>query len=167
MSSFTGALIAKKKLVPKRKWWQIHKIFIRPRPLWETIEPFEYRVGEEESDIYIKVPRGFETDLASIPQGFWLIETPDGNHAQAAVLHDYIYSTNGECLREDGTDEIKILSRKQGDKIFLEAMKVLQVPGWRAYTMYQAVRKFGWVGWRKRKKELEALKQKRGEEDDA
>jgi len=53
----------------------------------------------------------------------------------AAVIHDQLYDT-GE------------VSRALADEVFLEAMLVLGVAGWRAYAAYAAVRAFGWKFYR-------------------
>ena len=88
----------------------------------------------------IDVPAGFETDFASVPRGLWNIFPPDGPWTQAAVLHDLLYNTRGFHLR----------TRKECDKIFLEAMAALGVPFWKRQVMYRAVRCFGWAYWDKK-----------------
>jgi hypothetical protein len=94
---------------------------------WELVETFSYY--RDDGTTYT-VPKGFKTDFASVPQMFWAYISPTGKHGKAAVLHDYLYST-------------KIVSRKEADKIFLEAMKVLGVAKWKRGVMYYAVRLFG------------------------
>ena len=118
MSSFTNPLIVKKL----------------PSGLWETVESFEYRVGAEDSEEVIIVPRGMTTDFASVPRIFWTILPPDGKYTAASIIHDYLY-------RE------KTYSRKRSDQIFLEGMEVLKVPSWKRYTMYYALRLFGFISW--------------------
>jgi hypothetical protein len=98
----------------------------------------EYRVGSAESDEVIVVPAGFITDFASVPKGLWNIFPPFGEWAAAAVVHDYLYKTQGLNGKYD---------RKQADKIFKEAMEVLEVPKWKRELMYNAVRTFGKGGW--------------------
>ena len=41
----------------------------------------------------ITVPKGFVTDLASIPPAFFSLLRPDGEYAHSAVIHDYLYWT--------------------------------------------------------------------------
>lgn len=118
MSSFTDPLIVTKL----------------PNGKWKTHSKFRYYIGEENSEDSIEVPRGFETDFASVPRVFWAIIPPDGKYSQAAVLHDYLYHS-------------KIRSRKASDEIFLEAMEVLGVSWWRRKVMYYAVWSFGWLPW--------------------
>lgn len=120
MSSFTGHLTVTK---------------IGPR-LWRVERQFIYFVGEENSNEFITVPRGFTTDFASVPRLFWTILPPDGTYTQAAVLHDFLYHTQQ-------------YSRKRSDEIFLEAMAVLKVWWVRRRIIYMAVRLFGWIPWKK------------------
>ena len=115
MSQFTEALIMKWVSEIKK-----FKVFIT----------FDYHVGSEDSDEVITIPEGYLTDLASIPPpARWLIPKL-GRHAQAAVVHDFLY-------------QYHTYPRKRCDKIFLEAMKVLNVPRWKRRVMFRAVRLFG------------------------
>ena len=118
MSSFTKPLTVTKMLNGK----------------WEVHQSFTYYVGEEDSKDFAFVPKGFQTDFASIPRVFWSILPPDGRYSQAAVLHDFLYHT-------------KTRPRKACDDIFLEAMEVLGVAWWKRKTMHQAVRLFGWAAF--------------------
>lgn len=96
--------------------------------LWRTYRDFVYYIdgGDE-----ITVPAGFVTDFASIPRVFWIFMPPDDIYSQAAVLHDYLYNT-------------KMFNRDRCDKLFLQAMEILGVGKFTRYTMYYAVRSFGW-----------------------
>ena len=132
---------------------------------WKLLQSFSYHVGTQHSRTIIKVPRGFITDFASIPQlvisilglvsiltgdvynNLWFVSLgviailasallPDwGRWGKAAIIHDYLYHT-------------KQISRKMSDLIFLEAMEVLGVSLVERYSMYYAVRLFGWIRWR-------------------
>ncbi len=120
---------------------------MRPIPpsyrIWRLLDPIVYDVGTIGSGDRITVPKGFETDLASIPRIFWSILPPAGQYAPAAIVHDYIYV-------------YQTRTRAEADKIFREAMKQLGVPWHRRNLMYSAVRVGGWRPWRKRKKALES-----------
>lgn len=84
------------------------------------------------------VPRGFITDLASIPRALrWLID-PDGPSRQAAVLHDFLY-----CIH--------YLPRAEADALFLEALESCGVGRATRWAMYLGVRAGGWVYWDQRK----------------
>ena len=88
------------------------------------------------------VPKGFETDLASIPAFFRRIIPVNDTHVLAAVVHDYLYSVKGKA------SATKTVTRKQADKAFLEAMRELKVPVWKRNVMYRAVRMGGRTYWR-------------------
>lgn len=108
--------------------------------LWRVERSFTYYLGSEENPSgKITVPKGFITDFASVPRAFWWLFPPDGQYTQAAVLHDYLYFK-------------AFSSRKWADEIFYEAMGVLEVPWWKRKLMYRAVRLFGWIPWRNKKR---------------
>lgn len=122
--------------------------------MWEVDREFWYYIGEEGSDEFVIIPRGFHTDFASVPRAFWMIIPPDGKYSQAAVLHDYLYSCHG-ILPE------VTYQRKTCDKIFIEAMAVLEVPTWKRRVMYRAVRMFAWLGWKKHARRISLTDQKK------
>lgn len=105
---------------------------------FELLNSFDYHVGEYPSTEVISVPKGFITDLASVPRVFWSVFPPHGKYAKAAIIHDYLY-------------EYRIFSRKRADDIFLEAMEVLGVAKWRRLSMYWAVRLGGESAWKGKK----------------
>ena len=83
----------------------------------------------------IEVPDGFVTDFASIPRFFTRLIPKNGLYDRAAVVHDWLYST-------------QTIPKETADLVFYEAMTVLGVPAWKAWTMYQAVKWFGKGAWR-------------------
>lgn len=89
----------------------------------------------------ITVPKGFVTDLASVPRSFWTIFPPFGKYTPAAVIHDFLYS-------EHNTTGI---NRTLADKIFLHIMRELNVEFLKRKAMYRAVRLFGETSWKKKK----------------
>jgi len=104
------------------------------------IEPGERLVYRSEiwPDLII-VPSGFVTDFASIPRIFLPIHPKDGKHRLAAVVHDYL-------CRLDWFD------RKLADRIFYEAMTLLEVKWWRRVSFYIAVRIGGTFKFKRKKK---------------
>lgn len=113
------------------------------------LEALEYRVGSEDSPEVIVVPAGAETDFASIPFGLRNTFPPLGPWARPAIIHDFLYRTQGTGIFE-GVRWIKRpvdYGRKEADGIFLEAMEVVGVPAWRRSIMYRAVRLGGASGW--------------------
>ncbi len=101
---------------------------------WRNLEQFEYHVNEYPSEEIITVPEGFETDFASVPRIFWVFISPIDTHAKAAVIHDYCYYYG-------------MYNRKRSDDIFLEGLKVLDVPKWKVWCIYNAVRIGSWYAW--------------------
>jgi len=65
-----------------------------------------------------------------------------GQYGNAAVIHDYCYWEQSR-------------SRLEADRIFREAMEVLQVPRWKVRAMYYSVRLGAGLAWsgNRRKKE--------------
>jgi hypothetical protein len=106
---------------------------------WQNLEKFEYHVGSYPSEEVITVPVKFETDFASVPRIFWAVISPIDTHAKAAVIHDYLYYTGQ-------------YSRKEADKIFKEALEVLNVAPWKVWCMYRGVRIGSWYAWHNHRK---------------
>lgn len=88
---------------------------------WVLLTPLIYDGSEK-----IIVPAGFETDFASVPRVAWRFCPPvAGNHAEPAVLHDYL------CVNSD--------NQSRTDKLFLEAMARNGVGRLKRNVMYLAV----------------------------
>jgi hypothetical protein len=105
---------------------------------WRLNAPLVY-----ESDIVsrIEVPKGFETDFASVPR-VPVVYTAWGDRAhREAVLHDYLYRT----------DSIPIVTYSQANSIFKEAMVSTGKPFRIYYWMYLGVVLGGWTSYHKRK----------------
>lgn len=82
----------------------------------------------------LRVPVGFDCDLASIPQIFqWLIPKV-GIYNGPSILHDY-----GYCVQRK--------SRYDYDNMFLRAMKDAGVGVIKRNLIYSMVRMFGWINW--------------------
>ena len=115
---------------------------VRGRNRWRLHEDLVYRGNVDE----FVVPRGFQTDFASVPRAFWGVYPPYGTHTKAAVVHDYLYRE--QPIVRGG----KPISRKDADGIFERIMRELGTSWWRRKTMHLAVRLFGGRGYRKWKK---------------
>lgn len=79
----------------------------------------------------IRVPKGFETDFASIPYAASAIIDPMGDNMEAAVVHDYLYAVG------------EVGQREHADSIFLDALAQHRVDSIRRKLMYEAVRAGG------------------------
>ncbi len=113
-----------------------------------TVEvAFEYHIGSEDSDEIVYVPKGFITDIASIPKIFWsLIGSPIGKYAAAAVTHDILYKYG---IYSKGDNPKEKINRGKSDWVFVDAMRVLKVAWWKRRSMWFAVRVGGWRPWNK------------------
>lgn len=101
---------------------------------WVTRREFGYDIGTEGSGDTVEVEVGFMTDFASVPRPLWWFLPQWGKYGNAAVIHDWCY---WEQKR----------TRKDADDIFNEAMGVLEVPGWKKFLMYWAVKLGGAPAW--------------------
>jgi hypothetical protein len=85
------------------------------------------------------VPKGFVTDLASIPPIFWSVLRPDGEYAYAAILHDYMYWTQK-------------WPKDQADSVLKRCMEDFKVPTLKVEAIYTAVKDFGKSAWQQNAK---------------
>lgn len=109
-----------------------------PKGNWLLLSDLDFLYEE----CLIRAPKGFISDLASIPKGLrWLISVNE-DHRQAAVIHDFLYSKKGEI-------DFFMFSRAEADEVFLYAMKVSGVSWWKRKLMFRAVRLGGWYRWSK------------------
>lgn len=103
------------------------------RGTWRLLAPLVYR--SKVAGITITAPKGFVTDLASVPRlPFAYLLTGGIGHA-AAVVHDALYTTH-------------VTTRKTADEVFYEALLVLGIPKWQAWLMYAGVRVGGRSSWK-------------------
>lgn len=105
--------------------------------VWSLVEPFQYLTKDGKK---ITVPRGFTTDLASVPRLpiVWLLF--GGQADKAAILHDYLYRTGR-------------VSRKEADRIFREAALEEGEGALTAWFMWLGVRLFGGKYYRDKKRQ--------------
>ena len=86
----------------------------------------------------IKVFRGFITDGASVPKSLQWLYNPYGKYINAAVIHDYLYSTYNNTG----------INRTLADKIFNFIMKETGVDNRTRRKFYMAVKYFGETSWK-------------------
>lgn len=102
--------------------------------------------GERQRVFFI--PERLYTDFASVPRICWAVVCPIGRHTRSAVLHDYLYAS-------------QVVTRKEADDIFFEAMVTDGCTAFEIIVMWGAVRLFGWSAWNKhtkRKSEMGEVK---------
>jgi hypothetical protein len=94
---------------------------------WRVLKAFEYEAKHER----YTVPVGEPTDFASVPRALvWFIPTY-GRYTKAAILHDHLCR-----LAREGT----LISRRDADGVFRQAMRVLDVAFLRRWIIWAAVR---------------------------
>ena len=112
--------------------WNYNVTFVNKGCI-SPVGEFTYQMGEPMDVIingrHLNVPKGFVTDLATIPRIFWSFDSPfDGKYMSAAILHDYLYS----CSIAH--------SRQEADRILYSAMREEGASKWTANKFYVAVR---------------------------
>ena len=105
--------------------------FIRGKK-WQVDEPIKHRLHDHTTII---IPKGFTTDLSSVPKFLWGIFPPFGNFLLASIVHDYLYVIKYKSNRRFCDKEMLYLSNK------LNKNKIDN------YIRYYAVRLFGWIYW--------------------
>lgn len=108
---------------------------------WIVKEPLTYQVGVSKDSA--TVPRGFVTDLASIPPALQSLIQQNGPHLLPAVIHDYLYWKQ-TCTRD------------QSDQLMLLAMIENQVPLIDQTAIHGAVRAAGGFAWDQNARERKA-----------
>jgi hypothetical protein len=103
-----------------------------------VLTPLTYHLTAPMAAMYslghISVPRGFITDLASIPRLLRPVLDQNDASRAPAVLHDYLYCG-------------QFTSRAAADLLFLEALQRAGISRIKRYAMYAAVRTFGRSYW--------------------
>ena len=97
---------------------------------------YNYRVDYNGKSFLI--PRGFESDGASVPRLFWsIVFSPTDSHAATAgICHDWIYRD-----QPDGW------TREEADRMFLALLVEFGVNVASAQSAYLALRLFGGAAW--------------------
>lgn len=88
----------------------------------------------------IRVPKSFITDGASVPKSLQWLYNPFGRYINAAVIHDYLYSSYNNTG----------INRTLADKIFRHIMQETGVDIRTVRRFYTAVRCFGETSWKKK-----------------
>lgn len=101
---------------------------------WRVLTPFIIRwvPAAPYTSISFEVPRGFVTDLASLPGFVRAFNPVNGHHLQPAVVHDYVYRNTDLGV-----------TKEEGDRMFYDGMIAMGTPEYRAWYMYRGVKIFG------------------------
>lgn len=105
-------------------------------PIYYLTDPISWKPnpGQENGFKRVEAPKGFVSDLASIPRVFWSVLRPDGEYAYAAIIHDYLY------WEQTGT-------RKHADDILKLTMEDLKINPQHITLIYEGVRVGGQSAW--------------------
>ena len=114
----------------------------------------EVRNSTKTKQYIVTIPKGYVTDMASVPRACWAFIAPF-DVARAAVVHDILYekintqykAVNESAAAEEGpaTKKERETYREIADHTFLEGMNASEPPvsSWKKYAAYYAVRMFG------------------------
>lgn len=94
-----------------------------------------------------RCPIGSTTDGFSVPRCLQNIIPATGGSWFSACQHDAAY--RGQLESFTGVWTLANLTRKEADKLILEAMKFQGVGFVMRHLIYWALRAFGWAAWRK------------------
>lgn len=95
--------------------------------LWETTADLWFELGGKGSGAWVRVPCGFETDLASVPALARPFFNPaDPRFARAAVIHDYLLA-------------LPDFSPLTAAIAFRDALRAARVAGWKVAAMTTGV----------------------------
>jgi hypothetical protein len=119
-----------------------HKVQFISHPCLIPYKRFDFKLCNDfivmVNHVIYNVPKGFETDLASIPRPLWALFPPHDSYTiGAAILHDYMYRFNAG------------VTRKQADDIFYHSLIHGQTKKRIAIKYYVAVRLFGWMHYKR------------------
>ena len=146
MGSFNGFLDA--KFIPPRNWSLDAPLKFKSKLLSKGDRELLVECGIQvtKTTNTITVPKGYVTDLASVPRICWSFIAPF-DVARAAVVHDIMYEKINGAFKKGIIESKKEreIYRKIADKIFLEGMESAEPPvsKIKIKSAYWAVRMFG------------------------
>lgn len=101
---------------------------------WELTQPVVYY--SDYLDIEITVPKGFFTDLASVPRPMRiLVPVANAKNRPAAIVHDYL------CVHKIRHG----INQKQADRVFREALRACGVSFIGIWGMWVPTRAYQWL----------------------
>jgi len=130
--------------------WFISKHAHQHHGIWKEMG-VKITLHKPSSSSKVYAPKGYDTDLASIPRAGWAFVAP-WDVARAAIIHDVLYGALRDALKNK-THEVKLVDqmRAAADRVFLEGMLSAEpkVATWKAKPCYWSVRPFGRFAIRK------------------
>lgn len=114
------------------------------KPAFRNIRPGRWETTEDYTLGGYTVPKGFTTDLDSVPRIPFVYSKFKGRTVAAALIHDYLYK-----LQPDG------ITRKEADNKFLDLMILEGVGEFHRTMIHLAVRVGGGPSWASNRRRLE------------
>lgn len=96
--------------------------------------PLLWMPNEGQKFSTVAVPRGFVTDLASVPSALWSVYPKSGRYAYAAIVHDYLYWDQSR-------------SREEADNVLVAAMEDAKVPQLTIFNFVSVLKAVGGFAW--------------------
>ena len=125
---------------------------------YRLVEPYVYEWMHEEALYRITVPKGFVSNLASVPRILWFYISPF-DLGRAAIVHDWLYAKRGalpgtsfqrwkgEWFEGEWTVVSERWSRRDADRLFARMMRESGVSRTKRRRAFWAVRIFGGGKW--------------------
>ncbi len=143
------------RITTPRLEWLAATTGLARRRKWVLTDPLWFGLEGPSGPNWLIIPKGFETDLASIPVPFSAVLRPSDVNPAGPVVHDYLYRRSGSVFMhkldpvtgEPFAVQTPVFSRKQADQIFHEILLATGTPAWKAALMHRAVRIGGGKGW--------------------
>ena len=141
-SKFNGLMSSQFKRPNK---WKLTKSLTFKTDLFENeIALFKkHKVDLKWNKDTLTVPKGYITDMASVPRAAWAFIAPF-DVARAAICHDVMYEKLNAVRKKVKKTEFATM-RAIADTVFLHGMEAAEpkVASWKKWSAYYAVRLFG------------------------
>lgn len=125
----------------RKRWFGLWGKFVTKK-VWAycLLEDLRWEVGFKGSGLWITVPKGFVTDLASIPRIGWsLFNGYAPETAKAAAVHDWLRPTSTDLIPQERSPwDVQVAAGE-----FFHCLKADEVPRWRRKVLYLIVVYFG------------------------
>ena len=141
-SKFNGLMSSQFKRPNK---WKLTKSLTFKTDLFENeIALFKkHKVDLKWNKDTLTVPKGYITDMASVPRAAWAFIAPF-DVARAAICHDVMYEKLNAVRKKVKKTEFATM-RAIADTVFLHGMEAAEpkVASWKKWSAYYSVRLFG------------------------
>lgn len=142
--------------IPEGPWWRRALCWWRTPVVYEVAEDFDLYIRPEPHGraVWLRLPRGFRSDLASTPRISWLFGFRPDNPALclAGLYHDFFYRFGWHMELVENQKDAYLHDRitrgkLYGDRMFCRMVAEfahVKMPG---YLAFAALSLFGWPAW--------------------